>query len=336
MHIASPLFVSLRRLRPSRSRPSCLPSSPVSTLGRLSFVSFVTLVSFVRPPSASAQPADAVGVRAQGMGGAFTAVADDATATWWNAAGLAGGAYFSSVLEYGHLPNAGDATDKTVKGVSIAFPALGLSYYRLPISEMRPAGSTGQGAAIRQDQGTLSELGVTVGQSLGNHFVVGSTLKVMSAGQTRAGLDLGGMVTFGMARIGLSVRNLTEPTFGEGTDALALKRQARAGFALSTGPRGVIGTGAVAVDADLTTTVTTLGEQRRVAVGGEIWTTQRVLGLRGGVSRNLVGSEETSLSGGASVAFRRQRSLTSYVDGQVTGGSEETPRSWSVGVRLTF
>jgi len=324
----------------------CLLTSPVSArvcrLASVAFgapacllasVSFVTFVSFVQASPAEAQPADIIGVRAQGMGGAFTAVADDATAAWWNPAGLAGGSYFSSVLEYGHLPN---PTDSTTKAVFIAFPALGLSYYRLPISEMRPATSTGQVAAIRQDQGTLSELGVTVGQSLGNHFVVGSTLKIMTAGQTQAGLDLGGMVTFGMARIGLSVRNVTEPTFGEGADALALKRQARAGFALSTGPRGVIGTGAVDVDVDLTTTVTAAGEQRRVAVGGEVWTTQRVLGLRGGVSRNLVGSEETSLSGGASVAFRRQRNLISYVDGQVTGGSDESPRGWSVGVRLTF
>jgi len=177
---------------------------------------------------------------------------------------------------------------------------------------------------------------MTVGQSLGNHFVVGSTLKVLTAGETHAGLDLGGMVTFGMARVGLTVRNVTEPTFGDGADALELKRQARAGFALSTGPRGVIGTGAVAVDVDLTTTVTAAsGEQRQVAVGGEIWMAQRALGLRGGISRNFVGAEETSLSGGASVAFRRQKSLTSYVDGQVTGGSE-TPRSWSVALRLTF
>ena len=332
MYIASRLFVCLRALS-CLSRPASLPSSRASTLRCLSFVSFVTFVSLVRPPSASAQPADAVGVRAQGMGGAFTAVADDATATWWNAAGLAGGSYFSTILEYGHLPN---PTDGTVKGFAIAFPALGLSYYRLPISEMRPPGSTGAGGAIRQDQGTLSEFGVTVGQSLGNHFVVGSTLKLMSASQTHAGLDLGGMVSLGVARIGISVRNLTESTFGEGTSAFELKRQARAGFALSTGPRGVIGTGAVAVDADLTTTVTATGEQRRVAVGGEIWTTQRVLGLRAGVSRNLVGSEETSLSGGASVMFRRQRSLVSYVDGQVTRGSDETSRSWSVGLRLTF
>src|SRR5262245_3351130 len=332
MYIASQLLVCLRALS-SLSRPVRLRSSPAPTLRWLSFVSFVTFVSFVRPPSAGAQPADAVGVRAQGMGGAFTAVADDATATWWNPAGLAGGSYFNGVLEYGHLPNPNDGT---VKGVSIAFPALGLSYYRLPISEMQPPGSTVGGSAIRQDQGTLSEFGVTVGQSLGNYFVVGSTLKLMTAGQTHAGLDLGGMLSVGLARIGLSVRNVTEPTFGEGASALALKRQARAGFALTTGQRGVIGTGAVAVDADVTTTVTSAGEQRRVAVGGEVWTTQRRLGLRAGVSRNLVGSEETSLSGGASLAFRRQRSLTSYVDGQVTGGSDDTQRSWSVGLRVTF
>jgi hypothetical protein len=298
------------------------------------FPTLVSLVSVVlMATSAQSQPAEVIGVRAQGMAGAFTAVADDATATWWNPAGLAGSSFFGSVLEYGHLPN---PTDATVKGVSIAFPALGLSYYRLPISEMRPAGSTGQGAAIRQDQGTLSEFGVTVGQSLGNHFVVGSTLKVLNASQTHTGLDLGGMATFGLARIGLSVRNVTETTFGDGPDALALRRQARAGFALSTGSRGVIGTGAVAVDADLTTTVTAAGEQRRLAVGGEVWTTQRVLGFRGGVSRNLVGSEETSLSGGGSVAFQRGRSLKTYVDGQVTSGSDESRLGWGLALRLTF
>jgi len=226
--------------------------------------------------------------------------------------------------------------ETAVKGLSIAFPALGLSYYRLPISEMRPAASTGRGAAIRQDQGTLSELGVTVGQSLGNHFVVGSTLKVVNADQTHAGLDLGGMVTFGLARIGLSVRNVTEATFGAGVDELALKRQARAGFALSTGSRGVIGTGALAVDADLITTVTAAGEQRRLAVGGELWTTQRVVGFRGGINRNLVGSEETSFSGGGSVALQRGRTLKMYMDGQLTTGTDESQLGWGLALRLTF
>ncbi len=39
--------------------------------------------------------------RAQGMGGAFVGVADDATASWWNPAGLATGAYFNVVIEKG-------------------------------------------------------------------------------------------------------------------------------------------------------------------------------------------------------------------------------------------
>ena len=37
---------------------------------------------------ASAQLFEAVGIRAQGMGGAFVAVADDATAPYWNPAGM--------------------------------------------------------------------------------------------------------------------------------------------------------------------------------------------------------------------------------------------------------
>jgi hypothetical protein len=298
-----------------------------------SFVSFVTFASLVCGRQAEAQSAEAIGVRAQGMGGAFTAVADDATAVWWNPAGLAGGSYFSTILEYGHPKN---PSDTNVKGVSIAFPALGVGYYRLPISQMRPPTSTGQATANRQDQGTLSELGVTVGQSLGNHFVVGTTLKAMNAGETHAGLDVGTMVTFGLARVGLAVRNVTEATFGSGADALVLERQARAGFALSTGSRGVIGTGSVSVDADLTRTATAFGDQRRIAAGAEVWTTRKVLGFRGGLSRNMVGSEQTSWSGGASVAFRQGKYLNSFVDGQFTGGSDEARQGWGFALRLTF
>jgi hypothetical protein len=295
---------------------------------------FVFLVCFVSiGTSAFAQTPESIGIRAQGMAGAFTAVADDATAAWWNPAGLAGGSYFSAILEYGHPKN---PPDTNVKGVSIGFPALGLGYYRLPISQMRPATSTGQGTANRQDQGTLSELGVTVGQSLGNHFVVGTTLKAMNAGETHAGLDVGTMVTFGLARVGLAVRNVTEATFGTGPDALVLKRQARAGFALSTGSRGVIGTGSVAVDADLTKIATAFGDQRRIAAGAEVWTSRKVLGLRGGVSRNTAGSEQTALSGGASVAFRQGKYLNSFVDGQFTGGSDKSRQGWGLALRLTF
>ena len=43
------------------------------------------MVVFPHVP-ASAQIVESVGHRALGMGGAFVAVADDSTATWWNPA----------------------------------------------------------------------------------------------------------------------------------------------------------------------------------------------------------------------------------------------------------
>src|SRR5262245_13966821 len=190
----------------------------------VSVVSFVLFLSFV--PEARAQSPDAVGIRAQGMGGAFTAVADDSTATWWNPAGLATGAYLNAIVEYGRVRE----TDLDHRAFSLAFPALGLSYYRLPVSQIQPAvSSTGASGAGRQDPGTvdvraleLSQFGVTVGQSVSAHLVLASTLKVMrAAGDTEAGLDIGAMAMVGLLRLGLAVRNVREPTFG--SDASAMK-----------------------------------------------------------------------------------------------------------------
>ena len=42
-----------------------------------------------------------VGARARGMGGAFVAVADDASATWWNPAGLPATLIFDGVADVG-------------------------------------------------------------------------------------------------------------------------------------------------------------------------------------------------------------------------------------------
>src|SRR5262249_13825925 len=124
-------------------------------LSGLPFVSFVSLMSLVPARAAHAQVSDAVGVRAQGMNGAFTALADDSTATWWHPAGLASGAYFNAIVEYGRQTDktAGIDRDLDHRGVSVAFPALGLSYYRLTVSEIRPVPSTASSTASRQDPG---------------------------------------------------------------------------------------------------------------------------------------------------------------------------------------
>jgi hypothetical protein len=294
-------------------------------------VCVVALASFMfvsAPLLARAQTVNLVGVRAQGMGGAFTAVADDSTATWWNPAGLAGGAYFNGILEYTHPPG----SDDTVKGLSVAFPALGISLYRLPLNQMRAVTSTDPTVANREDQGVLTVFGATVGESIGNHLVLGSTVKLLRADDTSRGIDLGAMATFGRARLGVAVRNVNQPEIGSGDAALKLRRQARAGFALSTGRRGVVGTATVAADADLTTTETPTGDERRVAVGAEAWLPTRSLGVRGGISVSTIGARRTTLSAGASALVR----TGTYLEASLFGGGEGVRRGWGVALRLTF
>jgi hypothetical protein len=314
---------------------------------------------------ANAQIYETVGTRAQGMGGAFVAVADDATATWWNPAGLATGAYFSSVIERGRTTEPADARPGgpawrgDTSAYAVVFPALGLSYYRLRISEIAPAASTGDAAPDRQDQGTIgtglrswatSQFGMSVGQSLGNHLVIASTLKLVRGGlalssgspagdsldaaadldvsmETEADLDLGAMASFGRTRLGLAMKHARQPAFGEGANRLVLRRQVRAGVAFVA--RGTV---TVAVDADLSKTPTAFGDARHVAAGAEAWLLRRRIGLRGGVSVNTVAETSASTSTGLSLAVRP----STFVDAALTVGSDRSREGWNLGLRVTF
>jgi hypothetical protein len=336
----------------------------------------------LRPGVATAQSADAVGVRAQGMGGAFTAVADDASSAWWNPAGLgawsssgqAGGTYGNAILEFGTHQSprldrdagglAVPAWRADARGFTIAYPALGLSYYRLRISEIQAPAPTGATGAIREDPGTadvrlrslvLNQFGSTVGQSFGRHLVVGSTLKLLRGrvgaaasspgaasldaaagldgdGETHVGLDVGALASFGLVRAGLMVRNVREATFGNGADAVTLDRQVRGGLALVSGARGGASRFSAAFDADLTTATTAVGEERRIAAGAEGWLFGRRVGVRGGVSTNTVGDRRSRLSGGLSAAVSRGM----YVDAEATGGADDVREGWGLALRLTF
>ena len=288
------------------------------------------------PFTARAQSADAVGIRAQGMGSAFTAVADDATATWWNPAGLATGAYLNATVEYGRASE----RDRDHRGFALAFPALGVSYYRLTVSDIRPAsGSTGASAASRQDQGTLdvrsldvSQFGVTVGQSLGGHFVAASTLKLLrAAGDSQGDLDIGVIASTGMVRAGVMVRNLREPSFGTGDVAMTLRRKVRAGVSITSAGQGAFGA-TLAVDSDLRPVATAFGDERRFGVGAEIWTPKRSLGARAGISASTIGERRAAPSVGVSLMLHSGI----YVDGQLTGGSDTTRRGWGIALRMTY
>lgn len=332
------------------------------------------VVFLVLPVAARAQTYESIGIRAQGMGGAFVAVADDATASWWNPAGLAHGAYFSALWEFGttHQPDAErDAAGRPQaawrgggRAVAVAFPALALSYYRLRISQMQPLVSTAAAAAGRQDNGAvdvrlrllaLNQFGVTVGESIGEHLVIASTLKLLrggvaaavrsggeasldraaeleGAGETHGDLDIGAMAVFGPARFGLAVKNVTTPVFGAGADRVELQRQLRAGVAVMTAARRNIGQVALAFDADLTTTPSVTGDVRHVAAGVEAWAPSRRLGLRGGVSANTIGLVRPSAGVGISLALRSG----TFLDAQRTLGAEAALQGWGFALRMAF
>jgi F plasmid transfer operon, TraF, protein len=335
----------------------------------LSFALAAALVVVSAKP-ARAQLYEDVGTRAQGMSGAFVAVADDATATWWNPAGLASGAILNLVFEKGRVTQpespseVGPARRATVTGFAMALPSLGLSYYRLRVSQIQPVDPTEALGQNRQELGgearplrtlAITQLGVTVGQSLGNHLVVASTLKLVRGGrgstavdgstdpldladdlelshETHPDLDAGVMLTSRHLRAGLSVRNLRKPEFGEGTDRLSLKRQARTGIAVLTTSTGAVAALTVSADADLTRTETPFGDVRHVATGVEAWLVKRRLGVRGGLAANTIGDSRRTTSTGVSVAA----TSSFYIEAARTFGSDGSIRGWSTTVRVTF
>jgi F plasmid transfer operon, TraF, protein len=145
--------------------------------------------------TSAAQGFETLGVRALGMGGAFVAVADDATATYWNPAGLATGVIVSAAVEHGREatgePDA-PAFRSSQRGsgtfIGLALPPIGVSYYRVRSTRLLPPGSLGNGLVAAGptiapgDQGVAASLvtqhvGLTLVQSLGPFVDVAGTFK---------------------------------------------------------------------------------------------------------------------------------------------------------------
>lgn len=285
---------------------------------------------------AQAQIYEAVGVRAQGLAGAFVAVADDATMTWWNPAGLNAGPLAGGTVEY--RTGLGDDAE-AAWGLSVAVPSLGLSFYRLHVLSPLPSSSTGPLTGDRQDRRTggtslpasvWNQFGATVGFSVGDHIVLGSTLDLLQADQVRGDVDVGVLGTFGPARAALVVKHVVSPDLTSDGVPIEFVRQVRIGAAWAWPPRGQLRmTGSV--DADLTATPTAAGDERHLAGGFEAWVT-RFLGVRGGVSVNTIADARPSASIGASAAVRSRL----FIDGQITGGNDAMMKGWGLGARLAF
>jgi hypothetical protein len=277
---------------------------------------------------AHAQGSPPVGIRAAGMGGAFTAVADDAAATVWNPAGLASGSYFSAAIDGNRFDG------QSSLFVGIGTPPLGLTYYRTATA----------GLANGRNTLVAHTFGASLVQSIGQTGIaVGTTLKVVhgvvstgdaSMGSTAFDADAGVMVSGALGQIGLTVRNLARPSFAlpDASGSIRLDRMVRGGVALHVWQDTT-----VAADADFTKALAVAGAPwRDLAVGIETRAGQKAW-VRGGMHVNTAGGGTGSgaapiATAGASYAIRGALTL----DAQGSVGSSKGNRGWGVGLRFAY
>jgi len=308
------------------------------------------------PGLAAAQSSfDVVGVRALGMGGAFVAVANDATAVHWNPAGLVHGSPAGMTFEWDRFqsgnqkapPGPGARLDSSTL-TSLGTWPLGLSYGRFRTTALT-ALPTGD---LRSESLAVNQFGVTVLQTIVQGLVVGSTLKLLrgqatfgpvtgasvaealdegaaldGSTDTRFDLDLGVMADLKKLRVGVTSKNLRQPAFAgiAGFD-VPLKRRTRLGVAVLPSDGLTL-----AFDVDLDTADPTVGLRRMIALGGESRLGVRAA-MRGGVRWSRDGSRRPIGSVGASVAIRPGL----WLDGYYAQGRFDEDRGFGVAMRAGY
>ena len=348
-------------------RPCTEPVLCIRWIARLCVL--VPVLALAAEMQASAQIVEAVGSRALGMGGAFVAVANDGTATWWNPGALAAGPFLDMALARAvtdssrQVPARRDRASWFVIGT----PPLGVSYYHLRLTEASgPAPTAAPDADRQEEQGPVPvrsldvrQFGATIVQALTDGVHIGTTLKYVR-GRMRGGidasfppsealdlgedlgggdtehkrdLDIGILAAGGPVRVGVLVRNVREPVFGtpDAAGEMRLPRQVRIGAAFD-GDAVDLTPLTLSFDADVRRYETVSGDRRVVAVGAEQWLFSRRLGLRAGGRINTVGAEDRAATAGVSINVWSRL----YVDGHVVRGGSDDDRGWGIAARVSF
>ena len=317
--------------------------------------SLVVVAATATAASAQISSFETVGARALGMGGAFVAVANDATAVHWNPAGLVHGGPLGMTFGWDRFqtgnhkspPYPGPRIDNNSL-TSLATWPLALSFGRFKTTDLA-TGPTG--ALVTRSLG-VSQVGVTVLQTIVPGLVAGSTIKIMRGrptfgvadgatvgdaldhgseiegdAHTTVDFDLGVMVDLDKVRVGVASKNLREADFGTiaGIDT-GLKRRVRLG--VSVLPTDGL---TFALDLDLDTADLAGGLRRMIAAGGESRLGRRAA-MRGGVRWSRDGSADPIASVGGSVAIRP----SFWLDGYYTRGRRDEDRGFGFAMRAGY
>lgn len=286
------------------------------------------------------------------MGGAFLAVADDATSTHWNPAGLvAGGPAGMTIGWYRFQSGKSDGLPAPGAGrrsgtfTSLGTWPLGISYGNFEMSTVTTQEPLGAGIQTLRTR----QAGVTILQTVVEGLVVGSTVRYVRGGVVTAvsgaqtvvdalrstdameartrgtiDLDIGVMADMDRLRVALAWKNVRSPTFGDvATGAMTLPRQARFGLAVLPSD-GVT----LAMDVDLDAVGLTGDLRRMFALGGE-GRVGRHLAVRSGIRWSLTGARHLLGSAGMSVTLRRGL----WLDGHYAQGHLDEEREFGVALR---
>ena len=354
-----------RTRRVNGDPPGRLPGPDADTLddmtrrGRIGTVGglLVLMVGLAIPASAQLV-FEAAGERALGMAGAFVAVADDATAVHWNPAGLSAGQLAGVTIGW-HQFQVGNQdawpTDDVRRGrstfTSLGTWPIGIAYGTTQRHRVSPG--PGAGDVLSGESLRVSHVGVTVLQTVMEGLVVGSTVKFMrgsaaggdvdapTAGQAldrladfdgrsrfTVDLDLGLMASAPHVRLGLAVKNLRAPEFGDGANGVAIRlpRQTRMGLAVLPADGLTL-----AMDLDLNT-VDLMGDLRRMLAAGGEWALGSRIQVRSGVRWNLALDRRVTGAVGASVSVRQGL----WIDGHYGRGQADESREFGVALRAGF
>ncbi len=324
------------------------------------------------PDIGLAQGFEAVGMRALGMGGAFVAVADDASATYWNPAGLVTGPLVTVVAEAGRGryedapvpvgPSAPPGTRAALghHGTLVALGTwpVGATFYRLSSSSARvltagpvppPVGTAASLARL-----ITTHVGINVLHTVVEGLHVGATVKYVHGSAAvdgvapappdpldRAG-DLDGR---GSSRADLDAGMMLDlPRLKVGLTARNLTapafETAIAGTRLQLERQVRTGLAVrasesllVSVDADLTANDDPAGERRSLAAGLEQRFWQERAAVRGGLRVSTMGAARPTLTTGASVALRGGI----FADGYLAVAADDAAiDGFGIGVRVAF